>query len=381
MKTLAIIGASYLQEPLVRKAKEMGLRTICFAWADGAVCQAVCDRFYPISIIEKEAILEVCCREKIDGITTIATDVAMPTVSYVAAAMGLVGNTEHSAYLCTNKQAMREALVKGGVKCPKFASVSSVAEAEIAATDIGYPVIVKPCDRSGSMGVSEVRSSAGLAAAVEAAIDVSFAKRAMVEQLVDIAQEISVEGISWKGEHHVLTITDKVTTGAPHYVELGQHQPSRLPSEVVDEAIRQVKLGVKALDIQYGASHPELMIDQSGAVYVTEIGGRMGGDFIGSDLVWLSTGYDFLRGVIEIALGRFSGVTFGERHCAGVWFYSPDTPWVGEVVRNRSDWPQIVRSEIHEDELKPLARSADRAGYFIYQSDRYFDKQEKRSAI
>ena len=375
MKTLAIIGASYLQEPLVRKAKEMGLRTICFAWADGAVCQDVCDRFYPISIIEKESILEVCRRERIDGITTIATDVAMPTVSYVAAAMGLVGNTEHSAYLCTNKQAMRSALVKGGVNCPRFASVSSVAEAESAAADIGYPVIVKPCDRSGSMGVSEVRSSAGLATAVEAAIDASFVKQAMVEQLVDIAQEISVEGISWKGEHHVLAITDKVTTGAPHYVEIGQHQPSRLPGEIIDEAIRQVKLGVKALDIQYGASHPELMIDRSGAVYVTEIGGRMGGDFIGSDLVWLSTGYDFLGGVIEIALGSFSGVSFGKRHCAGVWFYSPDTPWVGDVVRNRANWPQIVRSEIHEDELKPLARSADRAGYFIYQSDRYFDKQ------
>lgn len=381
MKTLAIVGASYLQEPLVRKAKEMGLRTICFAWSDGAVCQNVCDRFYPISIIEKDAILDVCRKEKIDGITTIATDVAMPTVSYVATALELVCNTEHSAYLCTNKQAMREALARGGVRCPKFATVSSVAEAGIAAESIGFPVIVKPCDRSGSMGVTEVRSPDALAAAVETAIGFSFAKRAMVEQLVDIASEISVEGISWNGEHHVLAITDKVTTGAPHYVELGQHQPSRLPRETIDEAIRQVKLGVKALEIQYGASHPELMIDRSGTVYMTEIGGRMGGDFIGSDLVWLSTGYDFLKGVIEIALGSFSGVTFGERRCAGVWFYSPDTPWVGDVVRNRADWPQIVRSEIHEDELKPLARSADRAGYFIYQSDRYFDKQEKRSAI
>ena len=380
MKTLAIVGASYLQEPLVRKATEMGLRTICFAWADGAVCKDVCDRFYPISIIEKDAILEVCRREKIDGITTIATDVAMPTVSYVAAAMGLVGNTEHSAYLCTDKQAMREALVGGGVHCPKFAAVSSVAEAEIAAASIGYPVIVKPCDRSGSMGVSEVRTSAGLAAAVETAIGASFVRRAMVEQLVDIASEISVEGISWNGEHHVLAITDKVTTGAPHYVELGQHQPSRLPGETIDEAIRQVKLGVKALGIQYGASHPELMIDKSGTVYMTEIGARMGGDFIGSDLVQLSTGYDFLKGVIEIALGRFSGVTYGKRHCAGVWFYSPDTMWVGEVVRNRADWPQIVRAEIHEGDLRPLARSADRAGYFIYQADRYFGKQEERSA-
>ena len=46
MKTLAIIGASYLQLPLVKKAKEMGLRTICFAWEDGAVCKDVADKFY-----------------------------------------------------------------------------------------------------------------------------------------------------------------------------------------------------------------------------------------------------------------------------------------------------------------------------------------------
>ena len=38
-KKLAIIGASYLQLPLVRKAKEMGIETFCFAWADGAVCK------------------------------------------------------------------------------------------------------------------------------------------------------------------------------------------------------------------------------------------------------------------------------------------------------------------------------------------------------
>ncbi len=83
-KTLAIIGASYIQLPLVLKAKELGVQTICFAWEEGAVCKDVSDEFYPISIIEKEQILEVCRKEGIDGITTIATDVAVPTISYVA---------------------------------------------------------------------------------------------------------------------------------------------------------------------------------------------------------------------------------------------------------------------------------------------------------
>ena len=368
-KKLAIIGASYLQMPLVLKAKEMGIRTICFAWAEGAVCKDVADKFYPISIVEKEQILEVCQREKIDGITTIATDVAVPTIAFVAQELGLVGNSVECAYKSTNKYAMRKALKDGGANCPSFSLVHNLEEAREAVNEIGLPTIIKPCDRSGSMGVTKIESDEQLPAAVESAILASFAKAAILEQFVDIVQEISVEGISWKDEHYVLAVTDKVTTGAPHYVELGQHQPSQLSKDVIDEAIRQVKLGVKALDIKYGASHPELMIDKNGRVFVTEIGARMGGDFIGSDLVYLSTGYDFLKGVIEVALGHFTQPVQKWSKAAGVWFYSPGTPTVKDFIDNRTAHPEIVRWELHEDELKPLTRSADRAGYFIYCGD------------
>lgn len=367
MKKLAIIGASYLQEPIVRKAKEMGVYTICFAWREGATCASICDKFYPISIVDKEQILDVCRREQIDGITTIASDVAVPTVNYVAEALGLVGNSTETSEMCTNKASMRESLVQGGCRCPFFRKIGNEQEARLAMQETDYPVIIKPCDRSGSMGVTKVNREDELADAVRAAVGASFCKAAILEKFVDIAHELSVEGISWQGEHHILAITDKVTTGAPHYVELGQHQPSRLPQPILEEAVRQARMGVKALGIRYGASHPEIMVSKDGEVYVTEIGARMGGDFIGSHLVPLSTGYDFPAGVIEIALGSFSGVTFSDKHCAGVWFYSPDTPWVKEFIQQGSR--SIVQSELHEEELKPLTRSADRAGYFIYQAD------------
>ena len=133
---------------------------------------------------------------------------------------------------------------------------------------------------------------------------------------------------------------------------------------------------MKLLGIEYGATHSELMISRTGEVYVTDIGSRMGGDFIGSDLVRLSTGYDFLKGVIEVALGQFSGVSFGERCHAGVWFYSPDTPQVKAIIKHTPKYPWIVRSELHEDELKPLTCSADRAGYFIYRDSRKIGLQE-----
>lgn len=60
MKKLAIIGASYLQLPLIEKAKSMGIETHVFAWAANDVGEAAADHFYPISIVEKEQILEQC---------------------------------------------------------------------------------------------------------------------------------------------------------------------------------------------------------------------------------------------------------------------------------------------------------------------------------
>lgn len=369
MKTIAIIGASYLQLPIVRKAKEMGLRTICFAWPEGAVCKDVADAFYPISIVDKPEILEVCKRECIDAITTIASDVAVPTVAYVAERMGLIGNTDESALKCTNKYLMRCALKAGGVSCPRFALVRNCDEIAEVVKGFRYPLIAKPVDRSGSMGVLRVERFTELNAAVEQALKCSFGKEVVVEECIVDMREVSVEGMSWRGEYTLLQITDKVTTGQPHYVELGHHQPTELPDDIKERIVSEVQKSIAALEINYGASHSELMITKDGCVYVTEVGARMGGDFIGSDLVKLSTGYDFLEGVILCALGEFSGVRFGShRPCSGVWFYAPETKWVGKIIREGRD-SRIVSSELQKTDLVELTRSADRSGYFIYSSD------------
>ena len=368
-KKIAIIGASYLQVPLVLKAKEMGLETICFAWADGAVAQTVADKFYPISITEKAKILEICRGEHIDAVTTIATDVAVPTVAYVAANLNLIGNTPESAYISTNKYAMRKALSTCVVNCPKFLKISDAENLPEKTAHLHYPLIVKPCDRSGSAGVTKVETPEELLAAAPVALNLSLGHEAIVEEFVT-GVEVSVETISWQGTHHILTITDKLTSGAPHFVELAHHQPSQHTAAVQAEIKRQTLIALTTLGINYGASHSEFLITATGKVYVTEIGARMGGDFIGSDLVQLSTGYDFLKGVVEVACGSFSPPTAGANRYAGVWFFSQKTPQVLEYIQQKAKHPEIVRAEISSLELVELTKSADRSGYFIYQNDK-----------
>lgn len=367
MKKLAIIGASYLQEPIVKKAKEMGIYTICFAWADGATCAEICDKFYDISIIEKELILEICQKEQIDGITTIASDTATLTVNYVAAKMGLISNPDDYSETCTNKYKMRQCFMDAEVPSPRFALVDD--EGKYSIKGFRFPLIVKPTDRSGSRGVEKVLDPVQLDSAIERARKDSFEHKAIIEEFVT-GREISVEGISFEGKHTILQITDKVTTGAPFFVELEHHQPSSLSEEIKSKVKQIVLNALDALHIQYGASHSELKIDEDGNVRVIEIGARMGGDFIGSNLVQLSTGYDFVKGVIDVALGTFEEPKLTQRNYSGVYFLCKETEWVKPLIEHSKDYPAIVEARITDSALRNIECSGDRSGYLIYQSDK-----------
>lgn len=372
MKKLAIIGASYLQEPLVRKAKEMGLYTICFAWREGSTCAEICDSFHDISIVEKERILQICQNEKIDGVATIASDVAAPTVAYIANRMGLTGNDYEAAVRANNKFLMREAFLKNGVPCPQYMMLTQrdLSEETVIDKVVGfhYPLIVKPSDRSGSLGVSKVETPEELYHAVKNAIKVSFKKEAMIEEYIE-GREISVEFISYNGKHYPLQITDKVTTEAPHFVELEHHQPSTLSSEMYDKIYGITQNALNALGLTNGASHSEYKITADGRIAIMEIGGRMGGDFIGSDLVFLSTGYDFVRGVIEVALGLFQEPVKTIHKYAGVYFLCKETEQIKPFIEMKDQHPEIVDAAITDAELHEVTCSAERSGYFIYQSE------------
>lgn len=367
-KKIAIIGASYLQLPLVLRAKEMGIKTICFAWEEGAVCKDVADTFYPISIIEKELILEICKQEKIDGICTIASDVAAPTVAYIAEQMGLIGNSYESALKANNKILMRNAFAATDVPCPNYWCITNHSTFNLQPYTSYIPLIVKPSDRSGSLGVVKVEKEEDLIPAIKAAQEYSFKHEAIVEQYIE-GREISVEFISYQGVHYPLQITDKVTTEAPHFVEIAHHQPADLTKAQYDEIYDLTKRALNALGVTNGASHSEYRITKDGKIYVMEIGARMGGDFIGSDLVQLSTGYDFLRGVIDVALGTFEKPQLTEHNYSGVYFLCEATANLKPVIEQHA-LPEIIKAEITDNELHPLTCSGDRSGYLIYKSDK-----------
>ncbi|MCH5308521.1 MAG: ATP-grasp domain-containing protein [Prevotella sp.] len=369
-RKIAIIGGSYLQLPVVNKAKEMGLEVHCFSWEEGAVCKDVADCFYPISIVEKEQILAKCQEIGIDAVTTIASDTAVVTVNYVAQRMGLVSNPEEYSEMTTNKYRMRQCFLNSNIPSPRFSLVDDLAHYQI--TGFKFPLIVKPTDRSGSRGVEKVLDPIQLENSIVRAQKESFEHKAIIEEFVT-GREISVESISYKGKHYILQITDKVTTGAPYFVELEHHQPSSLSSDIQEQVKQIVLKALNALHIQYGASHSELKITEDGDIKVIEVGARMGGDFIGSTLVQLSTGYDFLKGVIDVALGIFEKPRLAENHHSGVYFLSKETAHLKHIIEKWENYPEIIEAEITDEKLRSIECSGDRSGYLLYKANKKFE--------
>jgi biotin carboxylase len=360
---IAIIGASYLQIPLVLKAHEMGLKSVCFAWEEGAVCKEYCDKFYPISILNKEEILKICKRENISAITSISSDLAVPTVTYVADKLGLIANSIESSLVSTNKYLQRKELHINSILVPEFENFKNLS-IDMLKNRFRFPIVIKPVDRSGSKGVVVVKDTNNITENIEYSRKESLCGEIIIEEFIE-GEEISVESISWEGNHTILAYTDKVTTGFPHFVELEHHQPSKFwKSQIHDKIYETVIHSLNTLGIKYGASHSELIITHDGKVYITEIGARMGGDFIGSHLVMLSTGFDFVKSVIEVSLNQKPVIEFNNILMSGVCFYTDESKWVADFVNLKHK--SMV--EYHLDKLRdgPIQESSHRSGYFIY---------------
>ena len=362
---IAIIGANYQYLSFYRQTKELDYEIYSFARAqDDNPCWELSDHHYDLAFKDKEKILEVCKESGVQGVTSFLLESALPCVYYVAEGLGSPCNSKECQAITANKYTMREQMKKMGVSIPAYKAIKSKDES----FDIPFPVIVKPADNGGSRGVTLVHNQEELNVALDRAFDYSPHQTVMIEQYIE-GREFSIESISYKGKHYILQITDKVTTESPYFVELEHHQPAALSTQQWSDIENLTLKMLDALKIENSAGHTEIKMDANGIPYVIEMGPRMGGDYISSDLVRLSTGYNFVGGVLEVATGTFKEPFMGKPMHSGVYFLCEETrDKVLHFIKNRIDYPFVVDADIWGD-IQSVKCNSDRGGYFIYQSN------------
>ena len=241
-------------------------------------------------------------------------------------------------------------------------------------------LIVKPTDRSGSRGIFKVEQKEDLKSAVARAMGESFEKKVLIEEYAE-GDEYSVEYISYQGKHYFLALTKKYTSGEPKFIETGHLEPASVSEVTMQKVLKVIEKALDSLKIKNGASHSEIKIDQAGNIKIIEIGGRMGGDCIGSDLVHLSTGYDFVDMVIDIACGKpLNFVRTKECSYAFVRFIFNETDII-KMNKLQELLPHIFYriSDINViDKNRDIDDSSQRFGYYILST---LNKNELNKAI
>ncbi|MBQ4071555.1 MAG: ATP-grasp domain-containing protein [Clostridia bacterium] len=367
MKRLLIIGASVLQLPAIKRAKEMGLYVAVLDYDPRAVGIPYADEYFNESTIDPEGVCRAAREFRPDGIMTLATDMPMRSLAAACRELGLRGISCETAVRSTDKGEMIRAFREAGVAHPWYHVVEDGA-ALPEEGELSFPCIIKPTDNAGSRGVALVHSYEELPSRYEYARASSRRGAVIIEEYLT-GREVSVEIVVTGGVVHILAITDKLTTGAPHFVEMGHTQPSSLPSDILAEVSDLATRAVTAVGIDDCPAHVEIMVTDEGPKMI-ELGARMGGDCITSHLVPLSTGVDMIEATVRISLGDRVDLT--PKHSRGSairYFDVPEGVIEGvegaDAARALPGVREITLVKGVGDRVGAIGSSSDRVGFVI----------------
>lgn len=369
-KKILILGASILQVPAILKAKEKGYIVACVDQNPNSAGVQYADMFYNISTIDEQRVYQAALDFAPDGIMTLASDLPMRTVAYIAERLDLPGISIESALISTDKARMMELFTKNKVSSPWYYCIDTEEALDTIIDNLEYPCIVKPVDNSGSRGVILIHNEDQLKDGYCYSKSHSRSGKVIIEEFLQ-GNEVSVETLTVNNRTNVIAITDKLTSGEPYFVELGHSQPCQLPRDSQAEIANLAINAVKAVGINTGPAHVEIMMTDYGP-RIIELGARLGGDCIATHLVPLSTGFDMVAAAIDLCCGKDINIGSLENRGSAIRFLDAPTGYISKIsgvdeAMQCEGVREIYLMKKTGDYVGGLHNSTDRVGYVIAQ--------------
>lgn len=368
--SIMIFGVGELQKSIINRAHKQGLFVVGIDPCPDAFCKDDVDAFEIVGGQDFEGTLAAAKKHQVSAIVTAATDKPLVMMARIAKELKLPFYSVETAQWSTDKFQMKQHFIKGGVPCANGKLIKSVDEAE----DLIFPVIVKPRDNSGSRGVKLCKTKEELQSCMDEALQFSHLDSVLVEEFIE-GQEYSIESLHYDGKSEVIQFTEKKTTEFPYNVELGHKQPANLSEKQKDEVCEIIKKIASALHFENCPSHTELKINDRG-IFVIETSPRLGGDYITSTLVPLSTGINMEDQLLNIALGKPVDIHTGRINKASAvcFFCLPEgkIKTIDRKIEDIKNWQNVVDFDFKlkvGDKVNKITSSLNRYGYFIIQSN------------
>jgi argininosuccinate lyase len=297
------------------------------------------------------------------------------TAASCARALGLPGPAPEAVRACRHKGIQREILSKAGLGGP--ASVRARTTEQVRHAGLPYPVVVKPCSGSGSIGVRLCADEAEATAHAAALLHATANERGLAVQ-VEVLVEEYLTGPEYSVElfaGRAVATVDKHTGPLPWFVETGHDTPSRLPAGRERLLIQVGQDAVAALDLCWGAAHVEMRLGAAGA-QVIEVNPRLAGGLI-PDLVSRAYGVDLVDAQVRAAAGLPCRPAAEVRAAASIRFLTADVSGTvgdpGRPLAAALTVDGVTDAAIYRargDAIAPAEDFRDRIGHVISVSDR-----------
>ncbi len=392
MKTVLFVGAGRHQRRAIAQARAQGLRVVAVDRNPDAPGLAAADVAEVVDFSDVDAVIEVGRRHAVDGVLTISADRAVPIVAAVAEALGLPGIGTDTAYVMTQKIAMRRVLADAGVTQPEFAAVRNVHEGYAALERVGLPAVLKPADSGGQRGVFRLETADDLERHLHVALGESPTEEAIIEAYVE-GLELNGLVIVRDGEAFPLTLSDRLRPpGIGFGVGWIHVYPATIYADQLEEAERVAVHAVRALGLRDGIAFPQLLATDDGRVLVIEVAARIPGGQM-ADLARHAVGVDLVEIALlqalgeevpdEIALPRFS-----QPLAIRFLTASPGPLPTGTVteigsLEKVSAFPGVVQADVYlsvGETIRPVQLDGDRRGYVIAIADTNVEALERAEA-
>jgi biotin carboxylase len=369
-KLLHIVGGGHNQLPLIKKAKAMGLRVLLTDMYETSPCRRYSDFFERIDTVDKENTYKAAERHKINYVITDQTDVAVPTVAYIAEKLGLEGIGYETALKFTDKYHMREALKdKLPLNIPEFHFFTDVQQAVIFCNNHSEVsnLLVKPINSQGSKGVARLTNE-DYKELISIAFNESKSHGVLIEQFLE-GDEYSVEGFKDDTQVYCLALTKKYHYITNDCIDEKNEWMGNIPLEIEKVLFDLNKKVVNALGLPFGITHAEYKIVK-GVPYIIEIAARGGGGSISSTIVPFLTGLEPIQALLNKITGNEIPFTIQDykKRFAILKFFNLRP---GKIEKLTIDKDVIKEAEVftfdlkESDTIKPVHDSRDRPGYFV----------------
>lgn len=280
-KKLLVVGADMNDIAIVKTAQSMGVYTIAMDWSTDyrkSPAKLVADEAWDMNYRDIDSVVSRCKAENIDGIMAGYSEMRVLIAARISAKLNKpFYATEQIMELTRDKRTFKELCLKYGVPVPKEYSLNG-NPFDDNYSDINFPVIVKPADYGGRIGISVCWTQDELNCAIQKALAVSEDKKIVVEEYVTGTEMCAIYNLS-DGEIELALLNDKyqvVENGKKTVLCNATIVPSKHMSEYLDQVDRPIKLFLKGIGAKNGMAFFQMIVNEQG-IRVFEMGYRLNG--------------------------------------------------------------------------------------------------------